>query len=41
MKNKFDFYGIKVPGRKKITRVFLVKKHLTPKNDLEKIVKIL
>ena len=41
MKNNFDFYGIKTPDRRKIQKPFLVKKYLSPKKDLEKIVKTL
>ncbi len=41
MKNKFEFYGIKTPVRRKIQKPFLVKKYLPPKTELETIIKAL
>lgn len=41
MKNHFDFFGIKSPVRKEITKPFLQKQYLPDKNDLETIVKTL
>lgn len=41
MKNLFDFYGIKTPGRREIQRSFLTGKNLLPKGHLEKLVKVL
>ena len=41
MKNRFEFHGIKTPIRRKIQKPFFVKEYLPPKNNLEKIVKIL
>jgi len=41
MKNKFEFYGIKTPIRRKIQKPFLVKEYLPPKKELETIIKTL
>jgi len=41
MKNKFDFFGIKSPERKELSRPFLLKDTLPQKKQLEEIVKIL
>ncbi len=41
MKNKFEFYGIKTPVRRKIQKPFLVKEYLPPKKELETIIKTL
>ncbi len=41
MKNRFEFYGIKTPLRRKIQQPFLKKEFLPPKKDLEKIVRTL
>jgi len=39
MKDHFEFYGITAPQRKEIQKPFLLKEHLPPKKDLEKLVK--
>ncbi|OQX98466.1 MAG: hypothetical protein B6I24_05285 [Bacteroidetes bacterium 4572_128] len=39
LKNKFEFFGIKAPLRKKLSSDFLKKKNLPKKENLEKIVK--
>ncbi|MGB4973427.1 MAG: DNA alkylation repair protein [Cyclobacteriaceae bacterium] len=39
MKNNAEFYGITAPERKEIQKPFLLKQHLPPKKDLEKLVK--
>ncbi len=39
LRNKFEFFGIKTPLRKKISSDFLKKKNLPKKENLEKIVK--
>jgi len=39
MKDNFEFYGITAPERQEIQRPFLLKQHLLPKKDLEKVVK--
>ena len=41
MKNRFEFYGIKTPVRRKIQKPFFVKEYLPPKKDLHIIVKTL
>ena len=41
MKNNFEFYGLKTPVRHEIQKPFLVKEHLPPKSEMEKIVKTL
>lgn len=41
MKNKFEFFGIKSPERKLISRPFLLKGTLPPKRQLEDLIKIL
>ncbi len=41
MKNKFEFYGIKSPVRKEISKPFLQKHYLPRKNDLNSIIKVL
>ncbi len=41
MKNKFAFYGIKTPKRRKIQQPFLVKKYLPPKKELKQITTLL
>ncbi len=41
MKNRFDFYGIKTPIRREISKPFLQKQYLPEKKDLEPIIKIL
>ncbi len=41
MKNKFEFYGIKTPVRRKIQKPFFEKEFLPPKIKLETIIKIL
>lgn len=39
MRNKFEYYGLKVPERRKIQAPFLVKQFLPEKKELHKIVK--
>ncbi|WP_338789941.1 DNA alkylation repair protein [Bernardetia sp. MNP-M8] len=41
MRNQFEYYGIKTPKRREITKPFLNKKFLPKKSDLESYVKIL
>lgn len=41
MRNQFDYYGIKTPKRREITKPFLDKKYLPKKTELEKYVKTL
>jgi len=41
MKNHFEFFGLKSPVRKKLSRTFLVKKYLPPKKELNAYIKIL
>jgi len=41
MRNQFEYYGLKAPERRKIQAPFLVKKYLSEKRELHKIVKIL
>ena len=41
MKNKFEFYGIKTPIRRKIQKPFLVNEYLPPIIELETIIKTL
>ena len=39
MKDNFEFYGITAPERQEIQKPFLLKQHLPPKKDLEKLAK--
>lgn len=39
MKDNFKFYGITAPERQEIQKPFLLKQHLPPKKDLEKLIK--
>lgn len=39
MKNKFDYYGIKSPLRKEISKQYLKKENLPPINEFEKVIK--
>jgi len=39
MKNKFEFYGIKTPIRRKIEKPFFVKEYLPSKKELDTIIK--
>jgi len=39
LRDQFEFYGIKTPERRKITKPFLIRKYLPPKSDLEPIVR--
>lgn len=39
MKDNFEFYGITAPKRQEIQKPFLLKQHLPPKKELEKLVK--
>ncbi|OQY03774.1 MAG: DNA alkylation repair protein [Bacteroidetes bacterium 4572_117] len=41
LRNQFEFFGLKTPVRRKTQKVFLEKKHLPPKKELEQIVKTL
>ncbi|NOZ35839.1 MAG: DNA alkylation repair protein [Chlorobi bacterium] len=41
MKNKFEFFGIKTPLRREISKLFLQNEYLPDKNRLEKTVKTL
>jgi len=41
MKNKFKFYGIKTPVRRKIQKHFFVKEYLPLKMELETFIKTL
>ena len=41
MKNRFEFYGIKTPVRRKIQKPFLAKNNLPSEEDLENVVKVL
>lgn len=38
-KDNFKFYGITAPERQEIQKPFLLKQHLPPKKDLEKLIK--
>lgn len=40
MKNLFEYYGIKTPERRELTKTFLQKSKLPPIEDLEKIIKL-
>jgi len=41
MKDKFDFYDLKSPIRKKLQRPFLLKEQLPLKDNLEALIKTL
>ncbi len=41
MKNHFEYFGIKAPLRREISKPFLNKEYLPPKNELENIVYVL
>lgn len=41
MKGQFDFYGMKAPVRRELTKPFLLKSYLPPKNELADLVRTL